>query len=262
MDIINFKNLNVYYETKPVLSDLNLQITKGQHWAILGSNGCGKSTLMKLIQSEIHPKFDKNSTKKIFGQSRYVLADLKKMIGIISNDLHYFFAQHTPNLEAYDLILSGFYSTFGIFQHQDFTTAQHEKVLDTLQFLQIEHLKNKKVCTMSTGELRKCIIARALIHDPQALILDEPTVGLDIKAQINFLQMLQELSKTKTIILVTHHIEEIFEGITHVALMKEGKIIKQGFKEEVLTNENLSRTFDTPLKLITSNNHYTITAQG
>lgn len=258
MEIIDFKNLNVYYETKQVLKELTLKITQGQHWAILGSNGCGKSTLMKLIQSDIHPVFDKNSTKKIFGKSRYVLADLKKMIGIISNDLHYFFALNTPTLKAYDVVLSGFYSSFGVYEHQEFTQEQHKKVDETFLFLNIEHLKDKEVQTMSTGELRKCIIARALIHDPQALILDEPTVGLDIKAQINFLQMLENLSKTKTIILVTHHIEEIFPSITHIALMKDGEIYKQGLKEELLNSENLSTIFDTPLQIKTNKSHYTI----
>lgn len=258
MEIIEFKNLNVYYETKPVLENLTLTISQGQHWAILGSNGCGKSTLMKLIQSDIHPLFDPNSTKKIFGKSRYVLADLKKMIGIISNDLHYFFAQNAPTLSAYDLVLSGFYSSFGIYEHQEFTQKQHQKVDATFDFLGIEHLKNKEVQTMSTGELRKCIIARALIHDPQALMLDEPTVGLDIKAQINFIKMLEELSQSKTIILVTHHIEEIFSSITHVALLKNGKVFKQGLKQEILTSQNLSQTFDVPLNVVLNNDRYSI----
>jgi len=256
MNIINFKNINVGYDEKIILQNLNLTIKQGEHWAILGANGSGKSTLMKLIQSQIHPRFDKNSTKEIFGKSRYSLFELREKIGVITNDLHNYFLDKVPFLTGYEVVQSGFYSSFGIFEHQDFTEQQHKKVRETLDFLEINHLQNKKVNTMSTGELRKCIIARALIHNPQAFILDEPTVGLDIKAQINFLKMLQKLAKESSIILVTHHLEEIFEDITNIALIYNNTIYKSGLKEEILTSQNLSTIFDTKLKINEKNHRY------
>jgi len=256
MNIINFKNINVGYDEKIILKNLNLTIKQGEHWAILGANGSGKSTLMKLIQSEIHPRFDKNSTKELFGMSHYSLFELREKLGVISNDLHYFFHDKVSFLTGYEVVQSGFYSTFSIFKHQDFTELQHQRVQETLEFLEIAYLKNKKVSNMSTGELRKCIIARALIHNPQAFILDEPTVGLDIKAQINFLKMLQKLALHSSIILVTHHLEEIFEDITNIALIHNNTIYKSGSKNEILTSDNLSTIFDTKIKINEKHNRY------
>ena len=125
-----------------------------------------------------------------------------------------------------------------------------------MKYLEIEHLSDKYVQEMSTGELRKCIVARALIHDPKAFILDEPTVGLDIKAQINFIKMVQKLSQNCSIILVTHHLEEIFEEIKNVALIYDNTIYKSGKKEDILTSENLSEIFDTNVHINMKNNRY------
>ncbi|UFH60425.1 ABC transporter ATP-binding protein [Sulfurovum mangrovi] len=260
MNIIHFKNITVGYDDKIILKDLDLTIKQGEHWAILGANGSGKSTLMKLIQSEIHPRFDKNSTKELFGKSRYSLFELRDKIGVISNDLHNFFSDKASYLSGYEVVQSGFYSSFSIFKYQDFTEEQHHKVSQTLEFLEIGHLKEKSVSSMSTGELRKCIIARALIHDPQAFILDEPTVGLDIKAQINFLKMLKKLARRSSIILVTHHLEEIFEDITKIALIYDNTIYKSGYKDEILTNENLSTIFETKLTISQKNHRYYVEA--
>ena len=258
MDIIDFKNIYAGYDEKIVLKDLNLNIKEGQHWAILGANGSGKSTLMKLIESKIHPRRTKDFKKEILGKRVYSIFELKKQIGIITNDLHNYFEMNAPYLNGCTTVLSGFYGSVGIFKHQDFTDEQHQKALEVMEYLNITHLKEKRIDTMSTGELRKCIVARALIHDPKAFILDEPTVGLDIKAQINFLEMLRELSKKSTIILVTHHMEEIFKEISHVALISDNTIYKQGLKENILTNENLSYTFDMDIKIAMKNDRYFI----
>ena len=211
---------------------------------------------MKLIQSEIHPRKTNEYKKEILGKSTYSIFELKKDLGIITNDLHNYFATHGNFLTGNITVLSGHYSSIGVFKHQDFTSEQHEKAKETMKFLEIEHLKDKYVQEMSTGELRKCIVARALIHDPKAFILDEPTVGLDIKAQINFIKMIQKLSKNCSIILVTHHLEEIFEEIQNVALIYDNTIYKSGKKKDILTNENLSEIFDTNVHINVKNNRY------
>lgn len=185
MYIIEFENIDVGYDEKVVLKDINLKIKSGEHFAILGANGSGKSTLMKLIQSQIHPRQTKNFKKEIFGKSRYSIFELKKELGVITNDLHNYFEKEGGYLSGFEVVLSGYYSSIGIFTHQDFTKEQIKKALEVMDFLEIIDLKDKKVSSMSTGQLRKCIVARALIHDPKAFVLDEPTVGLDIKAQIN-----------------------------------------------------------------------------
>ena len=256
MNIIDFENINVGYDEKIILKNITLKIKEKEHWAILGANGSGKSTLMKLIQSEIHPRKTNPYKKEILGKATYSIFELKKDLGIITNDLHNYFATHGNFLTGYITVLSGHYSSIGVFKHQDFTEAQHEKAKETMKFLEIEHLADKYVEEMSTGELRKCIVARALIHEPKAFVLDEPTVGLDIKAQINFIKMLKKLSSTASIILVTHHLEEIFEEIGNIALIYNNTIYKSGKKEDILTNENLSEIFDTKLSIGEKNDRY------
>ena len=258
MNIIDFENINVGYDEKIILKDVNLKIKEKEHWAILGANGSGKSTLMKLIQSEIHPRKTNEYKKEILGKSTYSIFELKKDLGIITNDLHNYFATHGNFLTGYITVLSGHYSSIGVFKHQDFTSEQHEKAKETMKFLEIEHLKDKYVQEMSTGELRKCIVARALIHDPKAFILDEPTVGLDIKAQINFIKLLQKISLKSTIILVTHHLEEIFPEIKNVALIYNNTIFKIGKKEDILNSENLSTIFDIKIEVKQKNKRYYI----
>lgn len=258
MNIIDFENIYASYDEKLILKEINLKIKENEHWAILGANGSGKSTLIKLIASQIHPRQNYAHKKLILGKQRYSLSDLRKAMGIITNDLHNYIENQGKFLSAYEVVISGYYSSIGVFKHQDFTKEQHEKADEILEFLEISDLKDKIVAKMSTGQLRKCIIGRALIHEPKAFILDEPTVGLDVKAQLNFIKLLQKLSKRTTIILVTHHIEEIFDEITHVALIKNQTIYKQGLKEDILNSENISDTFAVKLKINSSKNRYFI----
>lgn len=260
MDIIDFKHVNVAYEELNVLHDINLSIKEGEHTVILGANGSGKSTLVKLFSNDLYPRFSKETTKEVFGKKCWDIWELKKHLGIITNDLHYEFTQRSGNMRGFDVIISGFYSSFLLYEHQDFTPVHVKKVQEILAFLKIEHLSEKTLAHMSTGEIRKCIIARALVHDPEAMILDEPTVGLDIKAQINFVEMMREISKQRTIILITHHLEEIFDEISKVILIKDGTIYKQGKKEELLNDENLSFVFDLPLHVECFKGRYSIAA--
>ena len=258
MNILEFENIDVGYDEKVVLKNINLKIKSGEHFAILGANGSGKSTLMKLIQSQIHPRHTKKFKKEIFGKSIYSIFDLKKELGVITNDLHNYFEKEAGYLTGFEVVLSGFYSSIGVFTHQDFTKKQIQKAIEVMNFLEIIDLKNKKVSSMSTGQLRKCIVARALIHDPKAFVLDEPTVGLDIKAQINFIKLLQKISLKSTIILVTHHLEEIFPEIKNVALIYNNTIFKIGKKEDILNSENLSTIFDIKIEVKQKNKRYYI----
>ncbi len=258
--IIDFENIYAGYELSPVLEDITLTIHSDEHWVILGANGSGKSTLIKLISNDLYPNTNYPFKKEIFGKDRWSIFELKKNLGIITNDLHNYFENHGNFLTAYEVILSGYYSTIGIFKHQDFTEQQHTKALEVLAFLELSEIKDKKVHQMSTGQLRRCVIGRALVHNPKAFILDEPTVGLDIKAQYSFIKFIQKLSKKASIILVTHHIEEIFPEITHTALMHNKTIFKQGKKEEILTSKNLSEIFDIEIDLQEENGRYNIKA--
>lgn len=258
--IIDFENVYVSYEIAPVLERISFKVNTGQHWAILGANGSGKSTLIKLFSNDLYPNTTYPFKKLIFGQERWNIFELKKHLGIVTSDLHKYFEFRGKNATAYEVVLSGYYSSIGVYKLYDFTEEQHNKALEVLEFLEIIDIKEKKVHQMSTGELRRCIIGRALIHDPRAFILDEPTVGLDIKARSSFLKVIQKLSEKASIILVTHHIEEIFQEITHIALMYNNTIFKQGQKDKILTSQNLSEIFEININIQKNNNRYYLTS--
>jgi len=262
MEIINFKHVNVAYEDKDVLHDIHLNIKEGQHTVILGANGSGKSTLLKLFSNDIYPRYNEAMTKEVFGKTVWDIWELKKHLGIITNDLHYEFTQRAGFLQGFEVILSGFYSSFHIYEHQEFSPLHVKKVEEILTFLDIEHLRDKRISEMSTGEVRKCIIGRSLVHNPHAMILDEPTVGLDIKAQLNFIEMVRKIAKERTIILVTHHLEEIFPEISNVVLIKEGNIYAQGSKKEFLNDANLSYTFGLPMHIQCEKERYFVQSVG
>lgn len=256
--LLEFNDIYVSYGEEPVLEKVNLTIEANQHWVILGANGSGKSTLIKLISNDLYPNPKYPFKKELFGKSIWNIFELKQHLGIITHDLHNYFAVHGNFLTAYEVVLSGFYSSIGVFQHQDFTEEQHQKALETLAFLDILAIKDKAVHQMSTGQLRLCVIGRALIHNPKALLLDEPTIGLDFKAQHRFLKLLRKLTNRLSIILVTHHIEEVFEEISHVALMYNKTIFKQGYKTDILNSENLSTIFEIEMNLQQNNGRYYI----
>jgi len=258
-NIIDFENVYVNYDLmSAVLKNITLEIKQGEHWAILGSNGSGKSTLIKLFSNDLYPNTKYKFKKNIFGKNRSSVFELKKNLGIITSDLHNYFQTHGNFLSAYEVILSGYYSSVGVFKHQNFTKKQHTKALEVLESLEISHIKDKKVYQMSTGQLRRCIIGRALIHEPKAFILDEPTVGLDIKAQNSFISLIRKLSSSISIIIVTHYIEEIFPEISHLALIYKQTIYKQGFKRDILNSGNLSEIFEANIKIGNKNGRYFI----
>jgi len=256
--LLDFKDIYVSYGEAPVLENVNLKVIENQHWVILGANGSGKSTLIKLISNDLYPNPKYPFKKEVFGKERWNIFELKNNLGIITHDLHNYFVVHGSFLTAYEVVISGFYSSIGVFQHQDFTEEQHQKAQDVLSFLEISGIKNKNVHQMSTGQLRLCVIGRALVNDPRALLLDEPTIGLDFKAQHRFLKLLQKLSKTLSIILVTHHIEEVFDEISHVALMYNKTLFKQGEKQSILTSENLSTIYEIDMNIQQQEGRYYI----
>lgn len=258
--ILQFENVNLRYSETEILKNINLEIADGEHCAILGPNGSGKSTLIKLISSELYPSIVKeHSQRKILGEDGWNIAELRRHIGIVTNDLHNSFSVDGGNLTGLETVMSGFFGTLGLFPHQIIENDYEPKAKLALERLGIARLETQKIGTMSTGELRKCLVARALVHPVRAILLDEPTVGLDIKAQLDFIEMMRTLANGgTTIILITHHIEEVFEEISKVLLIKNGRIFAQGAKQEVLNATNLSQVFDVNLSLSHKNGRYSI----
>ena len=255
-NIINFENVYANYGLFQALENINFKVYNNQNWAILGANGSGKSTLIKLISNDMYPNTEYPFKKELFGKETWDIFELKKKLGIITNDLHNLYMNWGDTYSVKDVVLSGFQSSIGIFEHQKFSEEEKAKVNEVMDFLNLIPIKDKKVSQLSTGQLRLSIIGRALVHNPEVFILDEPTVGLDIKAKNIFIDKLRSISNNIPIILITHDIEEIFPEITHVALIKNKTIFKQGKKEDILTEKNLSETFNCPINLKQENNKY------
>lgn len=258
--IIYFDNVELRYDVTAVLKNVSLRIDEGEHSVILGANGSGKSTLIRLINFELYPSYkDEPFKREILGDERWVVSELRKHLGVVTNDLHTRFAFEGGHLSGFETVLSGFFGTQGLFGHLEVNSEQLEAAGRAMLRLGIEHLREKRLNEMSTGELRKCIVARALVHPVKAILLDEPTVGLDIKAQLDFIEMMRSLANSgTTVILVTHHIEEVFEEIQKAILIKDGTVYVSGEKKEVLNSANLSEIFNTGLEVTHSSGRYSV----
>ncbi len=239
---------------KAVLDDLSLEISQRQHTAILGPNGSGKSSLIKLLMQDYRPLAspEEGATVELFGRSRWDIFELRRLMGIVSPDVQSDLAAGAEGrvLSALEVVVSGFVATRGVQPYQDVSTEMWEAGHRALELLEAGHLAAKPVPEMSTGEARRVLIARALVPDPPALLLDEPTTGLDMVATARFLGSLQRLARRgKTIIFVTHHLHEIIPEVQRVVLLREGKIYLDGPKGDVLTDEHLSEAFAVPVRV-------------
>jgi len=254
MNIIDFQNITVFQGRNKVLEDFSLTIDESQSTVILGPNGSGKTTLLKLLNRELYIIEDKVGSLKIFEKDRWNVDELRSNLGVVSQHLQYGYSNSAIGLYV---VLSGFYSSDGIWQHQEFDDSRLDRAKEVMDLLAISNLKDREFSTMSTGEQRKFLLARSLVNDPAVLVFDEPTSGLDMSTCFQYLEIIRELiSMGKKVILVTHHIHEIPPEVTRVILLKEGRVIEDGDKDQILTNTNLTNLFDWPIKVIKENGYY------
>lgn len=252
--ILDIKNATVYRGDTCVFDDLSFRLDAGVHTAILGPNGAGKSTILKLLSGEVHPLPKDETSIRLFDEERWNVWEVRKRLGMVSHDLQH---QYMENVLGLNVVLSGYYASIGTYGHQDFSDAQMVRAHAVLEELGIGFLTERKFFEMSTGEQRRCLLSRALVHDPTALVLDEPTSGLDLTATFHYLDLVRaHMKKGKTVLLVTHHIHEIPPEVTRVVLLKQGKILQDGEKRSVLTEANLSALFDCPVSLAHANGWY------
>jgi len=259
-NIIEIKNATVYRGQTCVFDNLSLAIPQGCHTAVLGPNGAGKSTLLKLLSRELYPAQREDSYVRLFGQERWDVWELRAHLGIVSHDLQ---QQYVGNARGLNVILSGYYSSIDTAWHQQFSNEDRVRATRIMHTLGVAELKDRMFSEMSTGEQRRFLLGRALISDPDTLVLDEPTSGLDLKACFQYLDIVRGLVRDgKTIVLVTHHIHEIPPEIARVILLKGGEVLADGEKPEILTAENLSNLFDTPIALVRANGFYQAMPSG
>jgi iron complex transport system ATP-binding protein len=259
--LLDFQHLTVPRGDRYVLRDFSLQIRRGEHVALLGPNGSGKSTLIKAITREIYPVDRPGLRFQLLGHDNWDVNDLRGHFGIVALDqLHNLSHEVTlRQVTARELVLSGFFNSLGLWPHHRVKPAQERQARAILRFLEITHLANRPVSEMSSGEQRRAMIGRALIHDPEALVLDEPTTSLDPGAVREFRTLLRKLARAgRTLLLVTHHIADVIPEIERVILMQNGTIVGDGAKATMLTSARLSRLFGTKLKVVKSGRNYDV----
>ena len=248
--ILSYKNVSFRRDGREILKNINWEIKKDENWALLGLNGSGKSTLLSMIPAYTFATSGEVSVfEKKFGTC--VWAEVKEKVGFVSSSLNTF-SDSLNNQTLNNIVLSGKYNSIGIYQ--EITQKDREKANNIIKDFKLSHLKLNKYITLSQGEQRKTLVARAFMNEPSLLILDEPCSGLDIRAREIFLKTLEESKSDIPFIYVTHQIEEIIPSITHVAILDNGEIVSQGNKFKVLTEENLSKLYGIDLKIEWSNN--------
>lgn len=244
--LLDFENVTIIREGNEILHSLSLKVGSGENIAILGPNGSGKSTLIRAITRENYPVLCDGLRFRIMGEEVWHVGTLRTMLGIVSPELQLIYNRETTGR---DVILSGFFSSIGLFMHR-VTPEMREKTSEILEFLEIEHLADRPMMRMSTGEARRFLIGRALVHDPKALILDEPTTGLDLHALHHFRSTVRKIAASGTsIIMVTHNLHDIIPEISRVILMKDGRFCADGPKEEILKDDIIGGLFDVPVNI-------------
>jgi len=243
--ILEIQNARVKRGDFCLLDSISLRIREGEHTAILGPNGSGKTSLLKLISRDFYPMYSGDTVVRLFGKTAWDLFEIRKQIGVVSDSLKGFYNTGCTGEEA---ILSGFFGSVGLFSVHEVTEEMRRKAGEVMAFLEITNLSGKKLAHMSSGEVSRFLVGRAIIHDPKALILDEPTSHLDIKSAHTFLSYIEKLAEAgTTIIMVTHHVHDIIPPIGRIVMLKEGRVFMDGPKEQLLTDERVSSLFNFPV---------------
>ena len=254
--LIECRNVTVKREGRIALNRLNLTIGADENIAILGPNGCGKSTFIKAITREVYPfPIERPTSMKIMGQETWNVFDLRAHLGIVTNDM---LASCTRwDYSGREILVSGFFSSIGIWPNHEVTEDMEAHADKILRLLEIEHLRGRQINQMSSGESRRFMIGRALIHKPRSILLDEPTNSLDIKSCHELYAILRKVMAHGTsVILVTHHLPDILPEITRVVMLRKGKIFADGPKAEMLVPRKLSKLFQTPVDIVTKDGYY------
>ena len=265
---LHLQHVNVARGDNIVLHDINLTINTGEHIAILGPNGCGKSTLIKTITCECYPIVRPETQVSIFGRERWDLTELKKRLGVVSPELPGKSILHTTGRDA---VLTGFFSSSTLWPNLTVTPAMHQRADEVLHQIDAISLANKPVGQMSAGQQRRIMIGRALVGSGDAgsrdadsghagssmLLLDEPSNALDLSAQRDLRNLLRSLAQQGTgILLITHHIADILPEIDRILMMKDGRIVADGPKSELLTATHLSNLFHTEVQVTRQDGFY------
>lgn len=252
--LIEIKNASVRRNNKYILENVSFEIKKGEHTAILGPNGSGKSTLLNICSMEIHPLWSEKLFVNRFNKENISKDELRKHIGLVSQTI---FQMCNTSYLVKDVVTSGIFSSIGIDFHHKINEDNINKTTISLENNYCFHLKDKRMNTLSTGEAQRVLLARALVHNPKLLLLDEAASGLDFPSRSHYRNALENaIKQDKTIVMITHELSQILPQINNIILMKNGKIYKQGNKEELLCEEVLSNLYDQKVYVAKKNGIY------
>jgi iron complex transport system ATP-binding protein len=239
--MISIENVHWTRNGEHILKEVNWEVGQGEHWAVLGMNGSGKTTLMNMVSGYEWPSKGQVSVLG-YRYGEHDLREVRKEIGLVNPKMD---TMLHPRDCVKDIVISGYYASVGLYEKV--TEEVHRLAWNAMEKMGITRLADKPLGVLSQGERKKALIARALINEPKLLILDEPCSGFDMNAREVFLSQLENLStfsEELSMIYVTHHLEEILPFIKHVILMKDGRVLGAGKKEDVITSEIISKTFD------------------
>ena len=254
--LVEIRNATLWRGTTCVFEDLDLVIRQNERVAIVGPNGSGKTTLLKAINREIYPVAREDAVFRILGRDRWNVWELRRHIGIVSQDLQ---QRYTPTTTALEVVVSGFHSSIGVHGNlaDRVTDDQVEAARTVLHDLGAGELALTPLGSMSTGQQRRCLLARAMVHKPDTLIFDEPTSGLDFAASFDYLERVRTLSNEgHNIIIVTHHLNEIPPEVDRVILLRDGRVAADGRKDEVLTDDLLSEVYGARVRVAQIDGYY------
>ena len=253
--LIELQNVTVQRGENLVLREVSLEIAQGEHVAVLGPNGSGKSTLIKLISRDLYPRLVKEPwSLRILGRETWHIFELRHHLGIVSND---WMQLCNRDYSGHEIVLSGFFGSVGVWPWDEVTPEMEQKAREVLELLEISHLAERPTNEMSSGEARRVLIGRALVHDPQALVLDEPTTSLDLHATYELREILRKLTRRGiSLVMVTHHLPDIIPEISRVVLMRGGRVYRDGAKSEVLRADTLSGLFGVPVEVLLRGGYY------
>ena len=251
---LELEHVNVMRGNRRVLHDINLSVQTGEHVALLGPNGCGKSTLLKTMTCELYPLADEKTRVNIFGRERWDLTELKKKLGVVQNEIP---GKPMLKITGREAVLTGFFSSSTLWPNLEVTDEMNARATDVMEQIDAMKLRGHIFGEMSAGQQRRILIGRALVASSGCLLLDEPSNALDLSAQGDLRKLLMALAEQgTTIIEITHHIADIIPAMKRVLMMRNGRIVADGPKDELLTESALSDLFETEVHLTEHNGFY------